>query len=398
MTIYANDNDPHAAHWLSCLPLQIDRVDDRSITDIEGSDLDGFTQCHFFAGIGGWPYALQLAGWSIDRPVWTASCPCQPFSSAGKRKGTKDDRDLWPQLYRLIKERRPPIIFGEQVASSEVVGTQLEADFAVAVRGGNYARANKLAKRLVAAKSFDWRPRWIDRVQADLEAENYTVRYKVLGAHSVGAPHIRQRLFWVAYTNGTGQQVRESIDRRGGKTPGPAQREAAEPSSGVGDTQDDSSWAGRPTEGSQCGRADTGGPNGDGSGLDDPASSRRDRSQQETEGQTWDETRLCVPGERCIESGTVGLQHAEGDGREQRRPEPVRRFAATRRGHGFWRDADYLYCSDGKYRPVEPGAFPLAAGIPGRVAQLRGLGNAIVPQVAATFIRATMEAIEQEQV
>jgi DNA (cytosine-5)-methyltransferase 1 len=59
--------------------------------------------------------------------------------------------------------------------------------------------------------------------------------------------------------------------------------------------------------------------------------------------------------------------------------------------NGFWRDADWLLCRDGKWRPVEPGTSPLAHGVPGRVGQLRAYGNAIVPQVAAEVIGAFME-------
>jgi DNA (cytosine-5)-methyltransferase 1 len=57
----------------------------------------------------------------------------------------------------------------------------------------------------------------------------------------------------------------------------------------------------------------------------------------------------------------------------------------------LWGAADWLFCRDGRWRPVESGTFPLADGIPGRVGLLRGYGNAIVPQVAAEFIRAFME-------
>src|SRR5690606_110758 len=118
---YYNENDAFAAEWLRRLIasglIAPGEVDERSIEDVRPDDLRGFTQCHFFAGIGGWSYALRLAGWPDDRPVWTGSPPCQPFSSAGKKKGEADDRHLWPAWFRLIKAVRPGIIFGEQVAS-----------------------------------------------------------------------------------------------------------------------------------------------------------------------------------------------------------------------------------------------------------------------------------------
>lgn len=162
---YYNEHDPKAAAWLRELIKQghipDGFVDTRSIVDVRGSDLAGYTQCHFFAGIGGWPRALQLAGWPADRPVWTGSCPCQPFSCAGKGKGADDERHLWPEFARIIGECRPATVFGEQVASK--AGRE-----------------------------------WLSGVFADLEGMGYAAAGADLCAAGVGAPHIRQRLFWVA--------------------------------------------------------------------------------------------------------------------------------------------------------------------------------------------------------
>jgi len=165
MNAYYNENDPYAAQWLRNLiaagHIALGEVDDRSIEDVCPDDLKGFTQCHLFAGIGGWSHALRLAGWPDDRPVWTGSCPCQPFSVAGAQRGSEDERHLWPAFFDLIRECCPRVVFGEQVAGS--------AGFA-----------------------------WLDHVAADLESAGYAVAAANLGAHSVGAPHIRQRLYWMA--------------------------------------------------------------------------------------------------------------------------------------------------------------------------------------------------------
>jgi DNA (cytosine-5)-methyltransferase 1 len=162
---YYNEFDPYAAAWLRNLisagHLPKGEVDERPIQEVTSTDLMGFTQCHFFAGIGGWSIALKLAGWPEDRPVWTGSCPCQPFSCAGKGKGFADERHLWPTFHALIGKCRPPTVFGEQVASKDGI-------------------------------------EWLDTVCADLEASGYAVGSVVLPACSVGAFHLRYRTWWVA--------------------------------------------------------------------------------------------------------------------------------------------------------------------------------------------------------
>lgn len=175
---YYNEFDPQAAQWLRNLIsaglIPPGDVDERSIEDVTPNELNGYTQCHFFAGIGGWPLALALAGWPVDRPVWTGSCPCQPFSAAGRGDGFADQRHLWPAWFHLVRECRPGVVFGEQVASAVGHG-------------------------------------WLDLVSSDLEAQGYACGSAVLGAHSVGAPHIRQRLYFVANANGKrGEGLRDS--------------------------------------------------------------------------------------------------------------------------------------------------------------------------------------------
>jgi DNA (cytosine-5)-methyltransferase 1 len=165
MAAYYNENDPFAAAWLRNLiaagHIAAGDVDERSIVNVWPVDLLGYEQCHFFAGIGGWSYALRLAGVADDAGVWTGSCPCQPFSGAGKKKGFEDERHLWPEWFRLIRESRPPIIFGEQVDRAEI---------------------------------------WLDAVFADLEAQDYACGAAILPACGVGAPHRRNRIWFVANT------------------------------------------------------------------------------------------------------------------------------------------------------------------------------------------------------
>ena len=184
---YYNEIDPYAAQWLRNLiaagHIAPGDVDERSIVDVRPDDLRGYTQCHWFAGIGGWSYALRLAGWPDARPVWTGSCPCQPFSAAGKNTGGKDERHLWPHWFRLIRECRPGIVFGENVDAA-----------------------------------IGWG--WLDAVLGDLEAEGYATGAAVLGAHSVGAPHIRQRLWFVGKSNSMQPEQSAGAEARPGETEG----------------------------------------------------------------------------------------------------------------------------------------------------------------------------------
>jgi DNA (cytosine-5)-methyltransferase 1 len=320
VTHFYNDNDPSSAEWLRGLTkaglIPDGEVDERSIADLRASEVAGFTQCHFFAGIGGWPYALQLAGWPIDEPVWTASCPCQPFSTAGKRKGFDDARHLWPVFAKLVAECHPPVVFGEQVASP--AGRE-----------------------------------WLAGVRREMEELGYAVGAADLCAAGLGAPHIRQRLYWVAYTQGERS-----------RTPGPAQREPRRRQQSAGRTN---------------ARVD-----GGDSGMADSRSQRRPIDERrEGAGQQP------IATDGGLSPGGVGDTNGAGpQPRQQTIKATGHGLPALADGRGPWSDFIIVRDNKGKLRrtPSEPAFFPLADGLPGRVAQLRGLGNAIVPQLAAVFI------------
>lgn len=299
MMDYYNDFDPTVCDWLEGLirdgliPQGV--VDRRSILDVEARELREFRRCHFFAGIGGWALALDLAAVSEDLRLWTGSPPCQPFSAAGKQKGKEDERHLAPHFAKLIADGQPDLIFGEQVASKEVLGRAAKPSRKTAAPG-------------TGSKPVEWC--WLDDLFDRLEAAHYACGASDLSSAVIGAPHIRQRTFFGA--------IRLADDF------------------------------------------------GDGS-------QRRLRGRQDSQ---WEALR----GSARL-GGAIGLP---------------------------WRDADWLECRDETYRPVEPGTFPLAYGVSGRMAArgakqdreehwyhiasaLKGFGNAINPWCAKEFIEAFLE-------
>lgn len=316
---YYNEIDPYAAQWLRNLiaagHIAPGDVDERSIEDVKPDDLRNYTQCHFFAGIGVWSYALRNAGWPDDKPVWTGSCPCQPFSAAGKGDGFADERHLWPHFHWLISECRPQHVFGEQVAS------------------GN---ANA----------------WFDLVQADVEAMGYAFGLVPFPSAGVGAPHIRDRAYWVANSNDDRQQpsARRSC---GGEC--------------ATERNDDR----------RCGEACR---------LSDTAGDRQQFWGSSTEAKKGWETRSAV--------GRKLSQRSEGCALSDIQRPAIHRIDAANpeATNGFWRDADWLLCRDEKWRPVRPGSFPLVNGATARVGRLRAYGNAINAEAAKVFIAAYLES------
>jgi DNA (cytosine-5)-methyltransferase 1 len=356
---FYNEFDSKAAAWLrelikdGLIPGGV--VDERSIVDLKPSDLAGFTQCHFFAGIGGWSYALRLAGWPDDEPVWTGSCPCQPFSCAGKQMGNADPRHLWPAFRRLINKCRPPVVFGEQVASKD--------------------------GRM-----------WLSGVRSNLETMGYAVRAADLCSAGVGSPNIRQRLYWVgdATVNGSGALNRQSGSGAGQESSfgGPSVY------GGLANTNGRDACPEREQRGREHGLE----PEDRGAGgLDYANGPRREPPGVGAEAETRDGARMRGPESGCShgglgDTGSQGLPQRIGDSRIQREAmEPPPGKAIERGGnHGPWGDTRNILCLDHKTRriPVEPRLFPLAAGVPGRVGLLRGAGNAINVEVAKAFIEA----------
>lgn len=408
MAAYYNEFDKRAAAWLRQLiadgQIADGDVDERSIADVSADDVRPYAQAHFFGGVGGWSLALRLAGVPDDFPVWTGSCPCQPFSAAGRQRGTADERHLWPHFARLIRECHPRLVLGEQVESAVGHG-------------------------------------WWDEVASDLEAEGYAAGAVVLGAHSVGAPHRRQRLFWCGVadpTHTTGTRlggVRINVPGTAGAGGVGGLENAARQRRGGGNTGVPSG-GGRPHEaagsGGVGGLADAGlrgQVDTDHAGVTGARSEERDASWRGVHVADLPGGRLgadgCAPGkarhaderrqdDRLADAGALAVQRVPDRGPDDEADRGQGANAGDTPGssglRGPWDRAVPVSCRDGKTRLVEPSIFPLAHGVPrgvvfcgdprseeyanrtqeGRITRLRGYGNAIVPQVAAEFIGAVL--------
>lgn len=434
MTAFYNENSAYPAQWTRNLieagHIAPGVVDERSISDLPSDAVRGACQFHAFAGYGTWSHALRLAGVSDETECWTGSPPCQPFSQAGQGKGFDDERHLWPAWYKLIKKCHPPVLFGEEVGSP----------------------AGML---------------WFEFVRAELEAEGYAVGGANLPAASVGAPHIRQRLFFVADSTDGGwserarRLYREGDERaselgrprdagtvayhhyhrceglRSGGLPYDENAPLGHDVNGCSEAHRlgySSSRSGRDVrtvfgtqassggEGIESGNfADESFDAGAASNLADNASARCNNA--EDRGTDCDDERPGPWGQQSKRGGSIGElghhHHHQGLAQQRGQPGVLReasrgdaRQATLRAGSpvgGFWSDAEWIPCTDGKWRPAKRGAFPLAYGDAGNLAPpcpgreehrynrtgaLKAIGNAIVPQVAATFIRAFIECTQ----
>ena len=414
---FYNDNDVYAASWTNNLiaagEIAEGIVDERSVRDLKPADVAVYRQCHFFSGIGVWSRALRDAGWPDDANVWSGSCPCIPFSQAGRKRGFSDEQHLWPEWFRLIKACRPAVVIGEQVSSKDGLA-------------------------------------WFDAVRVDLENENYSIRVLDTPAAGVGAPHRRQRLYFVAYARERGPEIlsapwlhdrrqsRDDAARRSSLDRGTACR-VSDPtgarSSLPEDSRSDRCDARESPEAIEWGSSghfelERSGPADDGVETDELgntgfARGRRDagevsRTQGTGEGE-WIKTGDLAD-EPVASSSIDGGSDTEVG--MVRRATVVTGDGSSCNGHfqpgdrirlggdpswggavrGFWAEAvEWIYCrpepghQDGRWRPAESGTQPLVTGTASnlgrtRAPRLRAYGNALVLPQATTFIVAVIDA------
>jgi len=233
-----------------------------------------------------------------DCDILTAGYPCQPFSFAGKRKGEEDDRHIWPYILKIIAFKRPTWCIFENVYGHISLG--------------------------------------LDSVLSDLEAEGYTTRTFVVPACGVNAPHKRNRLWIVAYTNSSRQRSGEGEPR------------ASQEGNNAGWIRED---------------------------VSDTNSKRLQEHGHSKPTVTVSEGGSDVPNPKSI--GVQGLWTSW----EQESHSHEGQEISVRNSEGgrqtIW--------------DVEPNVGRVAHGIPKRVDRIKGLGNAIVPQIAQRIAWTIME-------
>ncbi|GIN65657.1 MULTISPECIES: DNA cytosine methyltransferase [Bacillus subtilis group] len=282
-------------------------------------------------------------GGTVD--IISGGFPCQPYSIAGKRKGKEDDRDLWPEMFRIIKELRPTWIVGENVA--------------------NFANME------------------LDRTLFDLESAGYKVQSFIIPACAVDAKHRRDRTFVVAYSDSFGrlEYKRQSEKIQQSKQQELQRKEScesivSEPSHSCNETLADS-------ESKRCGEEG------------EHKSTRQEKwtSCSCTTFSDPDSTGLEGENRSELESSnlagcrSMAYTENQGDVRRYWVISDNDRSSGTRSYHRRGTETD-----DGGQRwPAEPDVGRVAHGIPNRVDRIKGLGNAVVPQQIFPIFKAIME-------
>jgi len=257
-----------------------------------------------------------------DCDILTAGYPCQPFSVAGKQKGTKDDRHIWPYILRIVAHKRPTWCVFENVHGHIALG--------------------------------------LDQVLLDLEAEGYSTRTFIVPACGVNAPHRRDRL-WIV---GNAQHDGSSTAKVGGVNEEDARGASqgqiqAKQSSGASGREDDVNVA--DTEGIIQ------------NGIRGEANQVSDRGNSRLELERCGQRQPIGGSEQNVADTQSEQSTPDDNGGEQgavSEPQQVQP-----RGSDSWGGRGCNW-------EIEPDVGRVAHGIPRRVDRLKGLGNAIVPQIA----------------
>jgi len=284
-----------------------------------------------------------------DCDILTAGYPCQPFSTAGKRKGEKDDRHIWPYIMQIVTYKRPTWCVFENVSGHISLG--------------------------------------LDKVLSDLEAEDYSARPFVIGACDVHTPHRRLRVWIVAHSNRssdrrTSRQYEETNGEVSKRHDSGVADQSSEVCTSLANSDSFRLQGSRPqqqtTRVARKGKdvADTNSEHGKVRGQHQPDAKESLRRGGDATGSRSDDWR---------QSRTLPDEADVADTNSQRPQGDVRQGKTTKKGQSQG------YSPECSWWPTEPNVGRVAHGIPKRLDRIKGLGNAIVPQIAERIGRVIKE-------
>lgn len=342
--------------------------------------------------------------------VLTGGFPCQPFSYAGKRGGQQDQRYLWPEMLRVINEVRPTWVIGENVAG---IGTMVEqcritdlgSEVTLFEKGGGL-------HRYTAEYTFT-----IERICSDLESKGYSVQPMLIPACAVGAPHRRDRIFFIAHYTDSCNDLRESgqHESESGKERLSERNEVRKP----GESSDVRSEGWESTEnslrdGCLCGQTQEQGNQRD-IRHTGPRDSERVCGEERVNTSDTNRRRGREMGQYLQSSESDGQKPLSNGGIRDASDTDCRRLERTSEGHrkgrgnnALWQDRSLL---PGERWKEFPTISPVHRGNDGfpfdvdnltisfakwRNESLKAYGNAIVPQVMYRIFEA-IEALENDK-
>jgi len=328
----------------------------------------------------------KLIADGIELPdVVTGGFPCQPFSVAGKQKGTSDDRHLWPEMFRIIKALQPRIVVGENVRG--IVNIQDGMVF--------------------------------ETVCTDLEDEGYEVQAFNIPAAGVGAPHRRERIWFVATLGDPKHDgsFTSEIRRRNEKTYGGTEKRQNssfefEGTSGredngnlsinvantndeglrtrIGGSDDDHAKESR-SRGTDGGRSTS-----DDERHNTTSTTNEEMDVANTESFRSRETRYSDQEEGSEGSRATQLDGSRGDVADTN-PKRLQRTEQSETHTGETEtqlSTTQSFETEGNYWEFEPNVGRVAHGISGRVHRLKALGNSIVPQIVEKIGKALIKGMK----
>lgn len=149
----------------------------------------------------------DFSKWGGRIDVLSGGFPCQPFSLAGQRKGADDNRYIWPQMLRAIREIRPTWVVGENVAG---ILTMVQPGAEVEVGGQASLFGEDYRKRVLHRQEYV-----IETICRDLEREGYAFQPLLIPACAVGAPHRRDRIWFIAHRTNAGTETMQFTGKNG---------------------------------------------------------------------------------------------------------------------------------------------------------------------------------------